>query len=79
MYQFNKNLFKAAMGIKGITLGQLADLLNISRTTLWRKVRGDGDFTRNEICSLYRIFGDSLAKGFLFCSQVAEKQFKEDL
>ena len=74
MYQFNIPLFKEAMKSKGLSFSELAVLLKISRTTLWRKVHSDGDFTRNEICDLYEIFGDSLAKRFLFYSKVAETQ-----
>ena len=75
MYQFNISLFKEAMKSNGLSLGELAAKLNISRTTLWRKVHSDGDFTRNEICELYQIFGDGLAQSFLFAKNVAEKQF----
>lgn len=45
----NAALLKYHVQLRGKTLAKLADYLNISESTLHRKMRGDSDFFRNEI------------------------------
>ncbi len=46
---FNKNLFKAEVIKAGMTLKQIAGILGMNIATLYRKLNGESDFTRNEI------------------------------
>jgi len=46
---FAKNRFKAAIALRGKTTADVADMLGISRVTLYRKLNGESDFLRREI------------------------------
>lgn len=46
---FNKNEFKAQLVRKEMTMKELAVFLGIDESTLYRKIRDDGRFTRQEI------------------------------
>ena len=46
---FNKAEFRAALARKGCTRKELAKMLGINEVTLYRKLKRDGDFTREEI------------------------------
>lgn len=46
---FNKNLFRAKIAENGVTTKKVAQLMGINETTLYRKINGESDFTRNEI------------------------------
>lgn len=46
---FDKNKFKAQVLLSGKTLTEVADILGINLTTLYRKMNGESDFYRNEI------------------------------
>ena len=69
---FNKNLFKAKMVQMDLSAKEVADIMGCSMGSLYRKVRGDSEFTREEIyrfckhCGLsereliYIFFGNNL-------------------
>ena len=46
---FKENELKAQMARKGVTQEELAKALGLNASTLWRKLKADGNFTRNEI------------------------------
>ncbi len=46
---FNKNKFKALLLIKGKTIDDIAELLEVSKPTVYRKMNGESDFYRFEI------------------------------
>ena len=46
---FDRNLFRAKVVEKGLTLKEVAVIIGVKETTLYRKMNGDSDFTRNEI------------------------------
>ena len=46
---FNKLKFKAAVVEKGKTLEDVANFLNINYATLYRKMNGHSEFSRDEI------------------------------
>lgn len=46
---FDKNRFKAAMVMSGITSKEVAKILGINESTLYRKINSEGNFTRKEI------------------------------
>ena len=46
---FRENLFRAKLAEKEISVTELAKRLNCSVVTLYRKINGESDFTRDEI------------------------------
>ena len=50
---FRKNLLKAKMVQLNLTVEDLADLMGCSIGSIYRKMRGESEFTRTEIQKLY--------------------------
>lgn len=46
---FRKNLFLAMLKEKDLTQGDAAKIIGVTPTSLYRKMNGISDFTRNEI------------------------------
>ena len=46
---FDKNKFKYSIMVKGKNLREVASVLNIISVTLWRKMNGESEFSREEI------------------------------
>lgn len=46
---FKENEFNAALARANKTKKELAQVLEIEESTLWRKIKNDGSFTRKEI------------------------------
>ncbi len=46
---FNKLKFKAAVIESGKTMADVAEYLNINESTLYRKINGTSEFSRDEI------------------------------
>ena len=46
---FRANLFKAKLAENDMNIKRLSDILGINEATLYRKMTGTSDFTRNEI------------------------------
>lgn len=46
---FQKNLFLAKLKEKSLTQEDAAKIIGVASTTLYRKMIGESDFTRNEI------------------------------
>ena len=51
---FKKNEFRAVMGLREMTVLQLAERLNINPSTLSKKINGHVDFSRDEVASIRR-------------------------
>lgn len=51
---FNKLEFNAQLARKGIKKNELAEYLGITYTSLYRKIEGDGKFTREEIAKIVK-------------------------
>lgn len=49
---FDKNLFKSMIVRCGKTAKEIASEIGINEATLYRKMRGESDFTRNEISEI---------------------------
>lgn len=49
---FDKNKLKAKFVEKGLSMEQIAQILGINPTTLYRKMASETEFTRNEIAML---------------------------
>ncbi|SCG82676.1 hypothetical protein DW1_1103 [Proteiniborus sp. DW1] len=52
---FDRNKFRAKIIENGLTTEQVAEKLNINVVTLYRKMNGVSDFTRNEVQQLKEI------------------------
>lgn len=48
----NVKKFRSILILKGKTIKNIAELLNINVTTLYRKLNGESDFYRSEIDSI---------------------------
>ena len=68
---FNKNMFRAQMVLKGITVRELSEKLGINESTLYRKINADGSFTREEINQLIVILGISDPRAIFFSDELA--------
>ncbi|MBN1059305.1 helix-turn-helix domain-containing protein [Clostridium botulinum] len=53
------NLLKAHMALKGKNIVDIVDLLEISKSTMYRKLNGDSEFDRREIVLLINFLGIS--------------------
>lgn len=53
----NTNLLKYLIAISGYTITELAQKLNMGRTTLSRKINGKSDFNTSEIMTLCDLIG----------------------
>ena len=52
---FDKALFKYMVNRKQLTLSDVANQLGVSDATLYRKIKGESDFSRSEIQMLKSI------------------------
>lgn len=52
---FNKTEFQVAMLRAGLTSTEVAKQLGIDPSTMYRKIKADGDFSRSEINKLVEI------------------------
>ena len=48
-------LFKYYVARKGYKLNEIAEILGVNSSTLYRKITGENDFTRSEIITLKNI------------------------
>ena len=67
---FDKRLFKAHLVISGKSVADVAKVLNISESTLYRKINGDSDFFRHEINMLCDELGIADPKPIFFADKV---------
>ena len=67
---FDKKLFKAQLVLSGKTVADVAKSLNISESTLYRKINGDSDFFRHEINMLCDELGITDPKAIFFADKV---------
>lgn len=63
---FKKNELEAQMKRAGVTHAEVAAALHISSVTLWRKMKDNGRFTREEICILIKFLGIDDPKPIFF-------------
>ena len=59
---FKENLFKSKLAEKSITLREIAASIGCNEATLYRKMKGQSDFTRNEIQLVKQKLGLSAAE-----------------
>lgn len=69
-FVFNKNKFREKLVGAGITMEQLASVIGINPTTLYRKASGESEFTRSEMqCIRHEIGLDSSDMDAIFFAQ----------
>lgn len=68
---FNSTAFFEALNKAGMSVPNLAQMLGISKVTLYRKISGESDFVRSEIQTCREIFGKEAADQIFFASEVA--------
>lgn len=68
---FDRRRFKAALVIKGMTMRELAEKLDIAESTLHRKIDADGNFTRKEINKIIEILGIENPAEIFFAAELA--------
>lgn len=53
----NVNLLKSQIALRGKKILDIANILSISKTAIYRKLNGDSDFTRQEISKIIEYLG----------------------
>lgn len=69
---FDLSEYRAAMARMGLTQKNVASALNINETTLWRKLRRGGDFTRSEINILIDLLHIEDVEAVFFAPEVTK-------
>jgi len=68
---FNEKAFKRAIEDAGLSMEEVAQLLNINVVTLYRKINGESDFYRKEIQKISSVIGKDRIMEIFFASKVA--------
>lgn len=70
-YQFDQEKYQIACITKKLKQKDIAAMLGICDSTLYRIVTKGGEFTRSQIIDLCALFGKDVAVSFLFSSLLA--------
>lgn len=65
----NKKKLRIAMIEKDYTVAKLAEAIGVSESALYRKIRGDSEFTLSEMLAICRVL-DTKGKGIFFDSEL---------
>ena len=68
---FDERRFRAQLALVGISMKALADILGINESTLYRKVKDDGAFTREEINKMIDALKIEDPKAIFFANELA--------
>lgn len=71
---FQENLLNAELAKKGMTKGELAKVLHIDPSTLTRKLKMEGNFTRDEINTIIEVLDIQDPKPIFFAENVESIQ-----
>lgn len=73
---FNQKLFRIILLEKGISLKDIANMLNVSLVTLYRKMNGYSDFFRDEVQAICNYLDLSLEEreSIFFAPNITETQ-----
>lgn len=66
---YNKKKLRIAMIEKDYTVAKLAEAIGVSESALYRKIRGDSEFTLSEMLAICRVL-DTKWKGIFFDSEL---------
>jgi transposase-like protein len=67
---FSEKRFRAQMIIAGVSHAELAKKLGINPSTLYRKIKNNGDFSRSEISKMVDILQIDNPKDIFFASEL---------
>ena len=68
---FDERKFRAQLILAGVSMKELASRLNINESTLYRKIKQDGAFTRDESNEMIVILNISDPKEIFFTDNLA--------
>lgn len=68
---FDERKFRAQIVLKGLTVKDLATQLGVNESTLHRKIRQDGNFSRDEINKLISILEIENPADIFFADELA--------
>ena len=71
---FDERRFRAQMVLSGMSMKVLADILGLNESTLYRKIKADGAFTREEINKMIDVLNISDPKSIFFTDELASTQ-----
>lgn len=71
---FDKRKFMAQLILAGKTTKDIAAILGINISTLYRKIDNDGSFTRKEISTLMPVLGIADPCEIFFAEELTETQ-----
>lgn len=71
---FNERKFRAQMVLQGVSMKTLASELDINEATLYRKIKDNGAFTRNEINKMIVFLQITDPKDIFFAEELADTQ-----
>lgn len=71
---FNERKFRAQMVLQGVSMKILASELDINEATLYRKIKDNGAFTRNEINKMIVFLQITDPKDIFFAEELADTQ-----
>lgn len=65
---------RALLKNRGWTITGLAEALDINRLTLYRKIKGDSEFSRREIGACCLLFGPQEVLKLFFTDEISQKK-----
>lgn len=68
---FNERKFKSALILNGVTVDDLAETLGVNKSTVYRKIERNGDFSRDEISKIMRVLNLSDPCDIFFDGELA--------
>lgn len=68
---FDEKRFRAQMVLADMSLNSLAVALGINPSTLWRKIKADGNFTREEINKMIVVLNIEDPESIFFARELA--------
>lgn len=69
---FNEREFNAQLARKGIKKAELAEYLGMTYTNLYRKIRDDGKFTREEMGKIIELLEIEDPASIFFAEELAQ-------
>ncbi len=65
---FNEKKFRMALIENGLKIDDIAKALKVSKTTIYRKIKGESDFFRSEIQTIAEMVGKENANQIFFAN-----------
>lgn len=71
---FDERRFRAQLVLADISMKELSNILKINESTLYRKIKQDGAFTRDEINTMIDVLHIENPKDIFFTEKLASTQ-----